>query len=261
MGVTTKLDALPAEGLGGLTIGVSPLEMANAYSTLAAGGLHVKPTAITKVVFPDGRTENLGKPVRNRVFSDGVAAAATNILEQNVQGGTGTAAGFGCPAGGKTGTTSDWKDAWFVGYTPKIATAVWVGYPNPPRPMYGVTGGSYPAQIWHDFMSVAHGGFCDSFPEPQEPFNGQSSSSGFAGNSGSGYQDQGTGGSTSPGAGSKTKTYEHRPQPKVTPGGGPTRGGGGPTRGGGGPTRGGGGGGTGGGSTGGGGTGGGVTPG
>ena len=232
MGVTTKLDAFPAEGLGGLTIGVSPLEMADAYATLAAGGMHVKATGITTVRFPNGRVDHLGKQDRKRVFSDGVASVATDVLEQNVQSGTGTAAGYGCPAAGKTGTTSDYKDAWFVGYTPKISTAVWVGYANPPRPMYGVTGGSYPAQIWHDYMSVAHGSYCDSFPPPLEPFGGQAF---FGGNSSSGQSD-----TTGSGSGSTNSTpqapnpYEHKPQkPPTNNGGGGTGGGGGNTGGGG----------------------------
>ena len=231
MGVTTKLDAFPAEGLGGLTIGVSPLEMANAYSTLAAGGVHVKPTAIRKVTFPDGRVEDLGKPQRNRVFSDGIAYTASDILQQNIQSGTGTAAGFGCPAGGKTGTTSDYKDAWFVGYTPNIATAVWVGYANPPRSMYGVTGGSYPAQIWHDFMSVAHGSSCDSFPQPTEPFSGQTF---FGDHASSGQATTDTTGSSqsTTSTAKKNSPYEHPPQKPSTGGG--QKGGGGGGKGGGG---------------------------
>ena len=92
MGITTQLDGLPAEGLGGLRLGVSPLEMANAYATLASCGIHSEPKAITKVEFPDGKTDELGKPKRKRVFPEWVAYEATKILEQNVQGGTGTAA-------------------------------------------------------------------------------------------------------------------------------------------------------------------------
>ena len=86
MGITTKLDAYPAEGLGGLRRGVSPLEMANAYATLASGGMRNKPKAITKVVFPDGKSDDLGEPERERAFSDGVAYEVTKILEQNVHG-------------------------------------------------------------------------------------------------------------------------------------------------------------------------------
>jgi penicillin-binding protein 1A len=174
MGITTKLDAYPAEGLGGLRRGVSPLEMANAYATLASGGIRNKPKAITKVVFPDGKSDDLGEPERERAFSDGVAYEVTQILEQNVTGGTGVAAQIGCPAAGKTGTTDNFNDAWFVGYTPKLATSVWVGYPNAlveMRSVHGISvaGGTFPAAIWHDYMMVAHGDDCDSFPPPTEP--------------------------------------------------------------------------------------------
>ena len=130
MGITTPLDGIPAEGLGGLRLGVSPLEMANAYATLASYGIHNEPMAITKVEFPDGKTDELGKPKRKRVFPEWVAYEATKILEQNVLGGTGTAAQIGCDAAGKTGTTDNFNDAWFVGYTPHLAASVWVGYPN-----------------------------------------------------------------------------------------------------------------------------------
>ena len=168
MGITTKLDALPAEGLGGLRLGVSPLEMADAYATLASGGIRNKPKAITKVEFPDGKSDDLGKPKRRRVFSDGVAYEVTKILKQNVQSGTGTKAGIGCPAAGKTGTTDNFNDAWFVGYTPKLSTATWMGYPNALTPMPGVAGGTYPASIWHDYMNVAHGSDCSDFPQPKQ---------------------------------------------------------------------------------------------
>ena len=189
--------------IGGLTNGVSPLEMANAFATIASGGIRNKPIAIQRVVFPGGRAEDLGKPRRVRAFPDGMAAEAQKILEDNVQSGTGTAAAFGCPAAGKTGTTSDYKDAWFVGFTPEMATSVWVGYPNPPTPMtsvHGITvaGGTFPAQIWHDFMSVAHGSYCGSFTPPIHPFQGtpffgQYASTG-GGDYGSGSGGNGTGG-------------------------------------------------------------------
>jgi penicillin-binding protein 1A len=174
MGITTKLDGLPSEGLGGLRLGVSPLEMANAYATLASGGMRNKPIAIKKVEFPDGKSEELGKPKRKRAFSDGVAYEVTKILQQNIQQGTGTAANIGCPAAGKTGTTDNFNDAWFAGYTPTMATSVWVGYPNALREMrsvhgISVAGGTFPARIWHDFMAVAKGGDCQSFPSPKQP--------------------------------------------------------------------------------------------
>ena len=184
MGIETKLDGLPAETLGGLRLGVSPLEMTNAYATLASGGIRNKPIAIKKVTFPDGHVDELGEPERERVFPDGVAYEVTQILQDNVSSGTGTSAGTGCgDQAGKTGTTDDFNDAMFMGYTPVLATGVWVGYPDALRSMssvhgIAVAGGTFPAQIWHDFMSVALDGRCESFPEPENPvewipFHGQ----------------------------------------------------------------------------------------
>jgi penicillin-binding protein 1A len=203
MGITTKLDGLPSEGLGGLRIGVSPLEMANAYATLASGGMRNTPKAILKVEFPDGNTENLGRPKRKRVFSDGIAHEVTKILEQNVQRGTGKKAQIGCPAAGKTGTTDDFNDAWFVGYTPKLASAVWVGYPNALREMRGVhgvdvAGGTFPAEIWGSFMNVAKGGSCASFRAPTErvkfsPFYGKYARQGKSRSGGRTYTRSGSG--------------------------------------------------------------------
>ncbi len=146
--------------------------MADAYATLADGGVHHKPVAITKVVFPDGKSDRVGRNPGNRVLTDGEAYEVTKILQQNVLGGTGTRANIGCPAAGKTGTTGDFNDAWFVGYTPKLATAIWVGYPNALVSMLNVhgagpmQGGSFPAMIWHDYMNIAKGSFCGDFPLP-----------------------------------------------------------------------------------------------
>jgi penicillin-binding protein 1A len=183
LGITTKLDCYPAEGLGGLTRGVTTLEMAGAYATLASGGIRHRPTGIEKVVFPDGKSENLASSKGKRVLTDGQAAEVTKVLEQNVQSGTGTAANYGCPAAGKTGTTDEAKDAWFVGFTPKLSAAVWVGYPDAGIAMPGAQGGTYAAPVWHAFMDVAHGSDCSSFAPPTEafvshPFFGKYSSTG-----------------------------------------------------------------------------------
>ena len=178
MGITSHLDGIPAEGIGGLRIGVSALEMADAYATIANGGYHIPPTAITKVVFGDGSSVNLGDPPRKQVFSDGEAAAAINVMKGVITQGTGTAANYGCPAAGKTGTTSNYTDAWFVGFTPKLSTAVWVGYPNATTSMNDVNGlgpgfgGTLAAPIWHDYMSLASDGFCGDFPPPTQPVAG-----------------------------------------------------------------------------------------
>src|SRR5512133_85440 len=151
MGITSHLDSIPAEGIGGLRIGVSPLEMSDAYATLASGGIHHAPVAVRKVVFPDGHVDRPEKPEGNRVISPAVAYEVTKSLQENVLGGTGTAANTGCAGeAGKTGTTDDFTDAWFVGYQPNLTTAVWVGYPTQTTSMtsvHGITvfGGTFPA--------------------------------------------------------------------------------------------------------------------
>ena len=171
----------PAESLGGLEEGVSPLEMATAYGTIASGGYRNRPTAITKVTFPDGHSElpRRWKVRRTKVFEDGMTYEATKILEQNILGGTGTRAQTGCPAAGKTGTTDRNTDAWFAGFTPRLATAVWVGYPNDRTEMHTlffggpVDGGTFPAAIWGVYMKSIIGGFCGEFRTPKEPFVSQ----------------------------------------------------------------------------------------
>ena len=170
LGITTKLDCYPAEGLGGLRLGVTPLEMASAYATLASGGIRRRPTGIEKVVFPDGETDKVVGGEGKRVLTDGEAYEVTQILEANVQGGTGTAANYGCPAAGKTGTTDEGKDAWFVGYTPKMSTAVWVGYPDAGIAMPGAQGGTLAAPVWKAFMEPAQGEDCSDFAEPETVF-------------------------------------------------------------------------------------------
>jgi penicillin-binding protein 1A len=175
MGIVSELHSYPAEGLGGLTNGVSPLEMANAYATIASGGVRNRATGIRKVTFPGGHVDrSWGKPKRTRVFTDGVAAEATHILEQNVQAGTGTAAQIGCPAAGKTGTTDDFTDAWFVGYTPHLTSSVWIGHATDRRTLgAGSAGGVVAAPIWGAYMRTVKGSFCGGFPAPTTPFVSQ----------------------------------------------------------------------------------------
>jgi penicillin-binding protein 1A len=174
MGITSPLHGYPAEGLGGLTDGVSPLEMARAYATIANGGYRMKPIVVRKVTFPDKHFDYLGKPVRHKVFDDGVAYEATQILEKNVQGGTGTKAQIGCPAAGKTGTVDNFTDAWFVGYTPRLVTSVWVGHPKDPYPLGpNAQGGAIAAPIWGAYMKSAKGKFCGDFAKPKVPFTPQ----------------------------------------------------------------------------------------
>jgi penicillin-binding protein 1A len=186
LGITSQLNGYCGETLGGLEQGVSPLEMANAYATIASGGYRNRPTAITKVELPNGKSELPRRWRKHRVkkFSDGVAYKAVEILQQNIVSGTGGRASIGCSsAGGKTGTTDFNTDAWFVGFTPILATAVWVGYPNDRTQMNGlyygsnVDGGTFPAEIWGTYMTEAMNGRCPSFPAAKEPFT----SSAFSG--------------------------------------------------------------------------------
>ncbi len=180
LGVREHLYSYPAEALGGLTVGVSPLEMADVYATLADGGWRNTPIAITKVVFPDGHTDtNWGKPHRVKVLSDGVTSEETEILHQNVLGGTATRSAINCPTAAKTGTTSNLVDAWLDGYTPNYSTSVWMGYPNKLVPMTDVhgepqQGGYLPAEIWHAYMAaVTEGESCAQFSAPTEPISYQ----------------------------------------------------------------------------------------
>jgi penicillin-binding protein 1A len=149
-------------GLG--SIALTPLDMASAYATIAAGGVYSRPMAIRKVVLPNGKVDDdagWGKPDRKRVLEDGIAAEITKILEQNVLAGTGVGAQlYNRPAAGKTGTTENHADAWFCGFVPQLETTVWVGYPRAEIPMtsvhgISVAGGTFPATIWQRFMTVA----------------------------------------------------------------------------------------------------------
>jgi len=162
--LTTKEGAyVPSLGLG--AIPVSPLDLASSYATIAAGGIYSKPMAIRKVVLGNGKVDTdagWGEPSRKRVISPGVAYTVTQILEQNMQYGTGTGAYFGRPAAGKTGTTDNYADAWFCGYTPQLEATIWIGYPRGEVPMLNVhgiavSGPTFPATIWKSFMATAVG--------------------------------------------------------------------------------------------------------
>ena len=162
--LTTKEGAyVPSLGLG--AIPVSPLDLASSYATIAAGGIYSKPMAIRKVVLGNGKVDTdagWAEPSRKRVISPGVAYTVTQILEQNMQYGTGTGAYFGRPAAGKTGTTDNYADAWFCGYTPQLEATIWIGYPRGEVPMLNVhgiavSGPTFPATIWKSFMATAVG--------------------------------------------------------------------------------------------------------
>jgi penicillin-binding protein 1A len=204
MGIpSSKLHGYPAEGLGGIHSGVSPLMMANAYATIASGGWRNRVTAVRKVCFPgkNGFSCHNEKIHRHKAFDDGVTAEATRILKMNVQQGTGTKAQFGCPAAGKTGTVDNFTDAWFVGYTPRLATAVWVGHATERRTLGpGAAGGEVAAPIWGAYMKVAHGSYCGDFPAPKVPFqslpfSGRIEMGGIPGNQAGSYQTNSSGGS------------------------------------------------------------------
>jgi len=172
MGITSPLDGIPAEGIGGLRIGVSPLEMADAYATLAAGGIHRDPVAVAKVVFPNGHVDHPERGRPQRVLSAPIAWEVTRLLHDNITEGTGTAAYTGCAGqAGKTGTTDEYTDAWFAGYQPNLSTVVWVGYPESNdismSSVHGtiVFGGTFPAEIWHSLYSGA-GVPCEEFEQP-----------------------------------------------------------------------------------------------
>ncbi|MBV9819247.1 MAG: transglycosylase domain-containing protein, partial [Solirubrobacterales bacterium] len=229
MGVTTHLDSLPAEAIGGLRTGVTPLEMADAYSTLANGGTHVPATIIDRVAFASGAVKYFGNPPGTSVFSPGEAYAGTKVLRGVISSGTGTAANYGCPAAGKTGTAENFENAWFVGYSPRMSTAVWVGYPQGNIPMADGFGGTLAAPIWHDYMQTASAGYCGDFPKPAVPFAGTAyhGSRTVASGSNSVAKNGSSGGSPAPtnGGTPTATTTAPSPAPPTTPS--PGNGGGG----------------------------------
>ena len=172
-GIRTPISTNAAMLLGGLEQGVTPLDMAHAYSTLAAGGERVSgtlapdegnpgaPVGIRSVEAPNRRRPAENRPVRHRVVSKRLAETETEMLKSVVCCGTGKNAATGEFAAGKTGTTENYGDAWFVGYNERWTVAVWVGYPDRLKPMQSeyagnpVAGGTYPASIWRSFILAA----------------------------------------------------------------------------------------------------------
>jgi penicillin-binding protein 1A len=211
MGIATHLDGIPAEGIGGLRLGVSPLELTDAYATLASGGIHHNPVAIRRVVFPGGKTERPDRDPPRRVVSEAVAYEVTRLLHDNITEGTGTAAYTGCAGqAGKTGTTDSYTDAWFSGYQPNLATAVWVGYPQSNEismtDVHGITvfGGTFPAEIWNSLYSDA-GVPCEEIDVPSQkigwaPFFGQFTASAPGSGGSSSGAGGGGGGAPQPGS-------------------------------------------------------------
>jgi penicillin-binding protein 1A len=179
LGVRTDLHAregvyVPSMGLGSRVI--TPLDNASVYSTLAAGGIYSKPMAIRKVVLADGRVDKesgWGVPQRKRVIADWVTAEVVRILKENMTSGTGVGAYFTPESAGKTGTTDDYADAWFCGFTPALEGTVWIGFPAgeiPMRSVHGisVSGPTFPATIWKLFMerAVDYAPYPTEFPTP-----------------------------------------------------------------------------------------------
>jgi len=163
LGVRTQLRPTPSLALG--SGAVTPLDMASVYATFASGGIYAKPFAIRNVVFPGGKADPTWSGIqRQRVVPDWVAATVTRVLEENMLRGTGAGAHLaGRVDAGKTGTTDDYADAWFCGYTPSLETTVWMGYPRGEIPMLdvhgaAVSGPSLPATAWRMFMGQALAG-------------------------------------------------------------------------------------------------------
>ncbi|MFP3907477.1 MAG: transglycosylase domain-containing protein [Acidimicrobiales bacterium] len=161
LGITTHQNPVPAAVLG--SENVTALDMANAYGTFANSGLHVPPVMVERIVRADGTILWEHTHEQRRVISADIADTITNILTQVTTSGTGRNANLpGRPLAGKTGTGTGFKDAWFVGYTPQLSTAVWVGFPEeetamePPNTPIPVFGGTYPARIFRAFMGPAH---------------------------------------------------------------------------------------------------------
>ncbi|HEY8727797.1 MAG TPA: transglycosylase domain-containing protein [Gaiellaceae bacterium] len=180
LGVRTDLRTsegafVPSMGLGSRV--VTPMDMASVYSTLAAGGVYSKPMAIRKVILPGGKVDTAagwGVSQRERAVPDWVAAQVVDILEKNMTSGTGVGAYFGGTAGGKTGTTDNFADAWFCGFFPGLEATVWIGYPKGEIPMtsvhgISVSGPTFPATIWKLFMERAanYAPFPKEFPAPK----------------------------------------------------------------------------------------------
>ncbi|MGH3102909.1 MAG: transglycosylase domain-containing protein, partial [Gaiellaceae bacterium] len=184
LGISSKLSGYLSIGLGAEA--VNPLELARAYSAFANGGYRLdtrtfgdQPRAIQLIRNEKNEIVDENLPSSRRVLSARTAGLVNSMLEKVIQQGTGRRAAIPAwPAAGKTGTTENYGDAWFVGYTPQLAVAVWVGYPNRLVPMEvefegePVAGGTYPALIWKTFMQQALRHLdapAESFPVPEYP--------------------------------------------------------------------------------------------
>jgi len=156
LGITSPIQLDPSMALG--AVEVSPLEMAQAYAPFSNGGYLARAYAIERIRTASGRVlydHGVARPERQPVIGQPALSYMVQMMRRVIAAGTGTRAGVpGFDLAGKTGTTSDYRDAWFVGYTGGFVTAVWVGKDDN-RPMRRVTGGAAPAGIWHDYMTAA----------------------------------------------------------------------------------------------------------
>jgi penicillin-binding protein 1A len=264
MGIRTPISHNLAITLGGLKQGVTPLDMAHAYETIETGGLkitnprlgaeHSGPVGIHEVRDSHNNVIAVNdNPTKIRVLPKHIAQTETQMLRGVIASGTGTGAAIGGFEAGKTGTTENSGDAWFVGYNERYTTAIWVGYPDKLRPMlteYGgssVTGKTFPADIWHDFMLAARG--IDAQHRADDAARNPKKGTTSTGTTGSSTDSSSSSGDTGSGS-SGTSTDQSAPSTSGGGGGGgaPSTGGGGsPSTGGGGsPSTGGGGGGAGG---------------
>ena len=159
---------LAAVSIGGLDRGTTPLEMASAYGVLTHDGVRTSPFLLERITDVDGEEIWAHEMVEDRVLSPEVNAVGRDLLIEVVESGTGTAARLdGWEVAGKTGTTNDNYDAWFVGVTPALSTSVWVGHPGGNVAMPDATGGGMAAPLWRDFMQRALEGYEPSpFPSP-----------------------------------------------------------------------------------------------
>src|SRR2546427_1071068 len=162
MGITSALQPNLSLALG--TNDVTLMEMASAFGTLATLGVHADPIAILRVTDREGRVLEDRTARRTLALGADIAYMMTDLLKGVILRGTGTAANIGRPAAGKTGTTDDYHNAWFIGFTPYLTTAVWVGNDDN-TPMNRVVGGTVPARIWGAYMKVA----APATPPPGRP--------------------------------------------------------------------------------------------
>src|SRR5215217_4131936 len=177
MGITSEVEAYPSTAIGGLGEGVTPFEMASAYSTFANSGMHMEPFLVQKVTKEENGEEVVIEEHRLReeqALTRDEAAVVTQALRRVITDGTASYyhdldADIGRPAAGKTGTTNNFVDAWFIGFIPQLTTSVWVGYPDERRPMVNINGlteingENYPLDIWSLYMQSA----VQMFPEQE----------------------------------------------------------------------------------------------